>query len=415
MIDILLWFFLLEILSFAAFPLLANALPWLPDSGWGLSKAGGMLFWALLLWFFTSLGITHSSAFWGWLLIAAAIPLSLVFLKNDLRSILRSKEVRAVELTFWFVAIVFLLIRSNIPEIQWGEKPMDFSFLNYFTRLQTLPPQDPWASGQSMHYYYFGYFLVGLLLKLTGISTGVGYNLAVATLPAVLAAGLVSVLLACTGSVRRAVIASLVVVFFADAEVLRLACIKGQTLNSHLFWASTRLFTSPSFFEYPLWTNLFADLHPHMMALPFTILLLGLGIRMLDSEYGSTPGFMLHRLLYSMTWASLVILNAWDFIAYGLLTGIFLVFRPWQSSSSRRGILVELSKRVGEYLGLLAAVILIVLPFIRGGAGHEMPALMWADAGEFNTLAEVLWAHGIWVLPLLVIWIGQFAKNWVSG
>ena len=69
---------------------------------------------------------------------------------------------------------LFLFAHSFQPEIFWGEKPMDFTFLNFFTRLDEIPPLDPWAAGQPMHYYYFGNYLMALLVKTTGVHPGVG-------------------------------------------------------------------------------------------------------------------------------------------------------------------------------------------------------------------------------------------------
>ncbi|MCG4627878.1 DUF2298 domain-containing protein, partial [Anaerostipes hadrus] len=70
------------------------------------------------------------------------------------------KQVLTVEKLFYGTTALFLVLRSCQPEIFWGEKPMDFTFLNYFIRLEQLPPQDPWAAGHVMQYYYFGTYLL---------------------------------------------------------------------------------------------------------------------------------------------------------------------------------------------------------------------------------------------------------------
>jgi uncharacterized membrane protein len=37
----------------------------------------------------------------------------------------------------------------------------------------------PWLSGYSISYYYFGYVMVAMLIRLTGVEPGVGFNLAI--------------------------------------------------------------------------------------------------------------------------------------------------------------------------------------------------------------------------------------------
>ena len=63
-------------------------------------------------------------------------------------------------------------------------------FLNASIRSFTGAPEDPWLAGEPVSYYYFGYWMMGTLSKLTGISSNVSYNLALALIPALGAAGM---------------------------------------------------------------------------------------------------------------------------------------------------------------------------------------------------------------------------------
>src|SRR5208283_3472768 len=70
--------------------------------------------------------------------------------------------------------------KMRTPEIVGTEKPMDFAMINGILASPSMPPQDPWLSGGSISYYYFGYLIVSVLKLLSGVGSGVAYNLAVA-------------------------------------------------------------------------------------------------------------------------------------------------------------------------------------------------------------------------------------------
>ena len=70
---------------------------------------------------------------------------------------------------FWGAFGVFVLVRAGNPAVFWGEKPMDFAFLNTLTRATSLPPPEPWFAGSILHYTWFGHFVAAALGKLCGL------------------------------------------------------------------------------------------------------------------------------------------------------------------------------------------------------------------------------------------------------
>src|SRR4030065_394894 len=73
-----------------------------------------------------------------------------------------------VELLFTLVFAVGGYLRSYLPEIAGTEKPMDFAFMNAISRAEHFPPADPWLSGHTISYYYFGHLMTVTLGKLSG-------------------------------------------------------------------------------------------------------------------------------------------------------------------------------------------------------------------------------------------------------
>ena len=63
----------------------------------------------------------------------------------------------------WACSPLWSVFKAYNPEIAYTEKPMEMAFLNAILRSDRFPPLDPWLSGFSISYYYFGYLLVALL------------------------------------------------------------------------------------------------------------------------------------------------------------------------------------------------------------------------------------------------------------
>ncbi len=93
------------------------------------------------------------------------------------------------ELLFFISFISLVVIRGREPSIRGLEKFMDFGFIQAILRSRYFPPIDMWLSADPQHpngypinYYYFGHLTGAFLIKLTGISPFMGYNLILATI-----------------------------------------------------------------------------------------------------------------------------------------------------------------------------------------------------------------------------------------
>jgi uncharacterized membrane protein len=70
---------------------------------------------------------------------------------------------------------------------------MDFAYFNAVLKSTTFPPYDPWYAGGYLNYYYFGFVLAGMPVKLLGIVPSFAYNLILPSFFSMLAIGAFSI------------------------------------------------------------------------------------------------------------------------------------------------------------------------------------------------------------------------------
>ncbi len=200
MLDFIAWYVIIVALGWIVFPILYFTLPSLPGRGYSLAKLFGMLAWGYLFWILGSLGVTANNLgglFFPLLLLVGA-GFWILNKKGsggirqwikDHRSLIFSSEILFL---LAFAAMAF--VRAYNPEINGTEKPMELAFINAILGSESMPPNDPWLSGYSISYYYFGFVLVAMMAKLAGTVGGVAFNLGVSLTFALTAVGSYGVL-----------------------------------------------------------------------------------------------------------------------------------------------------------------------------------------------------------------------------
>ncbi|NPV57871.1 MAG: DUF2298 domain-containing protein, partial [Anaerolineae bacterium] len=399
------------------------------------------------------------------------------WLRGNINRMITVEIIYIVAFGFW------AYIRATSPEISGTEKPMEMAFINAILRSESFPPHDPWLSGYAISYYYFGYVMIAMITKLLHTDPGVAFNLASALwfgLTAVSAYGIGSNLMEAwrdhqqrkTGQRHPAWagLGGFLTAFFILVvsnieglfEMLHARGIfwrqlpDGTWSSSFWSWIDLQELTDPPvppfswtpermtgiwwwrasrvlqdfdaagqskeiIDEFPFFSYYLADLHPHVLAMPFALLAIAFTLNLFLGGWkldmtgapmikwvkawwrGTTirldeiaflrwlrqPEFWLGALIFG----GLAFLNTWDFPIYVALFGATLIFLSYRENGWSLQ-LVGLFLRVCIGIGVTGA--LMYLPFYLGfasQAGGIIPSI------HFFTRGIHLW---IMFLPLLV-------------
>lgn len=300
---LILWVVMLFALQAITWPLVRRMFTRLPDRGWAFARPISIMLGGLIVWFPASFGIVPFSTAWS---IAAMIILAVVCWLIVKRVPVSPGEKHwrnnsmavTAEWVFWIVFFFFVLLRAINPDswhMWWGgEKPMEFAHLNAILRSESMPPHDPWYAGGILNYYYFGTFLVANLIQITGIPPEIAFNLATPLFPAMLSAAVFSLGATfgkrLTASNFGGALSGLAGVFFVQfagnfivtSRLWSRAIDKVLSPEPFVYWVwePTRSIPVPALqiniTEFPYFGALYADLHPHIMAMPYTIVVIAL-------------------------------------------------------------------------------------------------------------------------------------------
>lgn len=397
------WLLSLCAMGLAAWPLVFLTFPGLPDGGYGIARALGLLLVAWGAWFGASLHWFSFGAASLWTMLVALAAFSAVLVIRNQKPFvvfLRTRWLALVKAEALFLATFAMLVwvRMQNPDL-WhshfgGEKPMDFAYLNGVLRADVFPPQNPWFAGATINYYYFGFVLASALIKASGVAPEVGYNLALVTVPALT----VSLLAAAAWGLSRArqfraVAAGALFVIVAGSWMqIRILLDAGAKLVAGgaqpessiaarllpgitglwralcgradldlrgwtLYFDATRQFSHPPgepqpIAEFPFFTFLYGDLHAHFIGMMILALIAALGAALVCSPPRRRRTWIATCFLLATTCGAAWATNTWDApAAFGIVSlAVFLTAPP-----RSRSLLIP--------LGILAGAYLLFLPY----------------------------------------------------
>jgi YYY domain-containing protein len=402
----------------------------------------------------------------GWSLVNRQS--STVNRKSELVNFLKSNIplLLTTEILF-LVAFAFLaFVRSANPELNGTERPMELAFINAILRSPTFPPQDPWLSGYAISYYYFGYVMTAMLARLSGIPGSMAHNLMTSLIFALGAIGSYGILYNLLAEADRrpktedgeianrkssiliSLLAPLFLLLVANFEALlevlhRLGLFwtkdaTGQYTSAFWTWLDMKELSQPPIEpfqfapdrylwwwrasrviqdydmqgnhlevidEFPFFSFLLGDLHPHVLAIPFGLLAIAVALHLFlggwRGEINLPLGMKLHItytgfLFSAILLGGLAFLNTWDIlIAAALLVGSYVFWRAREDGWNWERL--EDLFVLGLPLGFFS--ILLYFPFYLGfssQAGGILPNIMYVTRGAH---LWVMW--GTLLIPIL--------------
>ena len=374
------WWSVLFVCGLAFLPLSFILFENLFDRGYIFSK---LLAIALTSYIVFLLGVLHVVPFSQLEIIFTFAILAIVFfllLPNKWRMLYLLRQGKWIflfeEALFTLALFVWAYIHSFNPEIRGLEKYMDFGFINSILRADYFPPKDMWFTPLPINYYYFGHFMTAVLTKASGIQPHLAFNIMLSTIFAFCIAGTFSLganlysLLQVNQRLSRlktfmtGLLAALLVSLSGNLHVLYAFFKpyendKPQPLwellftpftfpNSYWYPNATR-FIYNTIHEFPLYSWVVADLHGHVLDIPFVLLAIGLLLNMfitytaINKDGRETwitalfrgrglrlfPTMKIHPLFLIVIGFFLAIMymtNAWDGAIYLLLTILILFY-----------------------------------------------------------------------------------------
>jgi uncharacterized membrane protein len=408
---LLVWWLMLEVLGLIVFPFTFLLFSRLIDRGFVLAKTFGLLALGYLVWLAVSagIGVYDRTMIVTALAVLCAVSAGTAYrLRVSLRAffLTRWKYALAGELVFLAGFVAFVLLRMWYPDLghqfspvsplnlgagRMGEKQMELAYLNAIVRSRVFPPYDPFFAHGYINYYYYGFYLVGTLCKLVQILPATGFNLAIATFFGMLAGNVFSVGLNLTRRITPGVLAavfvgaignlngawqlmrSLMTVASVHSSVpvaggvidilsgLRATLVDRQPLPPFDFWEPTRIVPGGDISEFPYFTYLFADLHPHLIAFPMTVAALALAVQLLRGGYQSMRKRALAALFGAGLLGAIAVTNPWDYPTYLLIVGVGALISAY--AGRRRLSLGLLARPAGWVVALAGLSAVLYLPF----------------------------------------------------
>ncbi|MFN8522033.1 MAG: DUF2298 domain-containing protein [Chloroflexota bacterium] len=444
MAEALLWLVALEATSIATLPLLTRVFGAIPLLAACVGRSFALMVVGYLAWLLAMLGVLGYSSVSTAVLTGAIGLVTWAALGREALVWLRAQRAAlALGVAAFYVPFVLgVVVRAYNADVIGQEKFMDMALFNALLTAQSLPAEDPWLAGFGMPYYYLGYLVLGIPSKLAGTTPAVGYNLALTWVFAAGFAGACGVASSLVDGAGRghararalttgALGGTLVMIAGNLEAVFELVAARG--LGSTAFWQAVAIKGLPAppspdllpsdgswwwrasrvianiqpdgITEFPYFSFILGDLHPHFTALPLLMTVLAVARVGLERRFALGA---IDRLSVAGLLGMVVGYNTWDLpLTWGIFTLAELSHTALVSTDIRSFI------RNLRGLGMtLVAAPLMMLPYF---VGYESQSLSLGLVREPTPFVSYLILFGP-STALAVIWrVWQRTSQPASG
>jgi YYY domain-containing protein len=476
-VGLLLWYVFVFAAGLVTFPILRSALPGLGDKGYPVARILGLVLLAGICWLAGSLGVpvTRLTVAIVFTLLAGAGIVMGWAQRRDLVAEWNSNRryYLLIEILFLAFFLFDLMIRLGNPDLwhpaKGGERPMDFSYFNAIIKSSSFPPYDPWFAGGYINYYYYGFVLMAMPVKLLGIVPSIAYNFILPTLFAMVALGAFGIgwnLLDATTEAREdgrrgplldgrfiaGLLAAALMVALGNLGTLRMIYRGLQQMGSsggiidpanivqrliwmaqglvHLFhgqmlpyvrgdwyWDPSRVIppgAGNEITEFPLFTFLYSDLHAHMLAMPLALLALTWALGVMRSRRIR----LLTLLVGGAAIGALYPTNLSDIYTYLPIGFAALVYSLWRSDMARSWHidLPEWARKVILVAGSAALLTLFAYGLYQPyrAAYSQGYSALEAWTGPMTPIWSYLTHWGVFLF-IVVFWLGWETRGWLAS
>jgi len=343
-----------------------------------------------------------------------------------------------------------------------GEKWMEIAFLRAILRSDRFPPHDPWLSGFAISYYYFGYVIVAMITRLAAVPASIAFNLGVATLFALVCTGAFSLVynliavgrasIGCPSAPSHShtptpshahtltallsgLLGPLLVAVVGNLEgFLEVLHARGVGRAGFWAWLDVRGIDGPPppfaqgswaptrFFwwwqasrvlqdytpwgdeqhvidEFPAFSFILGDMHPHVLALPFALLALALALnlylRLVNEQneqrgeqgairssraplsflraLGPVPFAGWEFMVYALCLGGLGFLNTWDFPIYLFVVGAAYALAHLYPTSHATRTTPHAPRNTHHVTRIALCVVRVAVPLLLAGVLLYLP------------------------------------------
>lgn len=384
-LSVLQWWLIFLSLGLIFFPLSTLLFNSFFDRGYIFAKILGLLLLSYSSWLLASLHILPFGTISLFVLLGIFLVINSVVAyrkKTSTKNYINLK-IFALEEGLFLVGLIFWAwVRSFEPSIHGLEKFMDFGFINSILQSTYFPPKDMWMTPLSINYYYFGHLVTAVMIKFSLLRPEVGYNLMLATLFAltltasfalgstfysffvahnlklnnrrILAAGAFAGFLVALGGNLHSIYAFFQSYSPPDNPVPFWQLPLSFNFSGYWYPNATR-FIPFTIHEFPIYSFVVADLHGHVLNIPFVLLIIAMMVKIFRQSNVYLFDYLLLGLLIGIS----LMTNVLDGPIYLLLT--FLTIAFGHIRTQKLGSALKAAFKTTSLVTLLAIV--FSLPF----------------------------------------------------